>query len=114
MHEEVVERIVEIINDLYDKQKQHTKFHLDQKYYGLRRVKDLFEVAGYEEDVNPVLVRQSFKGVFKEYEINGSVNVLTFKEYLDKIYLSLEKQIDETQKSEHIVILGGIVVFLKK
>lgn len=111
MHEEVVERIVEITSDLYDKQKQHTKFHHDQKYYGLRRVKDLFEVDGYEEDFNPVLVRQSFKGVFKEYEINGSVNVLTFKEYLDKIYLSLEKQIDETQKSEHIVILGCIVVF---
>ena len=111
MHEEVVERIVEITSDLYDKQKQHTKFHHDQKYYGLRRVKDLFEVDGYEEDFNPVLVRQSLKGVFKEYEINGSVNVLTFKEYLDKIYLSPEKQIDETQKSEHIVILGCIVVF---
>ena len=76
----------------------------------------MFEVDGYEEDFNPVLVRQSFKGVFKEYEINGSVNVLTFKEYLDKINLSLEKQIDGTQKSEHTVILGCIVivVFFKK
>ena len=41
--EKIIENIVDITNDLYSKQKQHTKFYYDQTYYGLKEIKDLFE-----------------------------------------------------------------------
>ena len=41
--EKIIEKIVDITNDLYSKQKQHTKFYNDQNYYGLIEMKNLFE-----------------------------------------------------------------------
>ena len=67
------DRIVEITNKLYDLKKQHTKFIHDQSYFGLKRIKDLFELEE-DEDFTSVLMRQSFNGTFKEYEISGSTN----------------------------------------
>ena len=79
----IMEEIVKITNDLYDIQKQHTKLHHDQKYYGLRHLKYLFE-----DDTNydAIFVRSSLKD-FEEYEIPGSIKTLIFEEYLYVVYL---------------------------
>ena len=63
-----------------------------------------------------MLVRQSFKGTFSEYEMNGSINVLTFKEYLDKIYLPLKNKLEEIKKPSMVekkILLRSLVVFKK-
>ena len=63
-----------------------------------------------------MLVRQSFKGTFSEYEMNGSTNILTFKEYLDKIYLPLKNKLQEIKKpslTEKKILLRSLVVFKK-
>ena len=73
VYKKIIERIVEITNKLYDLKKQHTKFLHDQSYFGLKRMKDLFELEE-DEDFTSVLMRQSFNGTFKEYEISGSTN----------------------------------------
>ena len=36
----IIEKIVDITNYLYPKQKQHTKFYNDQTYYGLKEIKN--------------------------------------------------------------------------
>ena len=111
---QVVERIVKITNDLYNKQKQHTRLLRDQAYLGLRDLKYLFE-----EDNNnyeSILVRSSLDGRFEEYEISGSRQVLSLREYLTMIYLPLKKLIDEKQKStkfEHKVQLRMVAIFTK-
>ena len=92
IHKEVIDRIEKIANNLNEIQRQHKKLRHDHSYYGLRKLKDLFKVDE-EEGFTPVLVRQSFKGTLSEYEINGSTKVLTFREYLDKIYLPLKKNL---------------------
>ena len=111
---QVVERIVKITNDLYNKQKQHTRLLRDQAYLGLRDLKYLFE-----EDNNnyeSILVRSSLDGRFEEYEISGCRQVLSLREYLTMIYLPLKKLIDEKQKStksEHKVQLRMVAIFTK-
>ena len=44
VRERIIERIVEITNELYSTQKQHTKFQHDQSCYGLKKIRDLFEL----------------------------------------------------------------------
>ena len=111
---QVVERIVKITNDLYNKQKQHTRLLLDQAYLGLRDLKYLFEEDN--NDYESILVRSSLDGRFEEYEISGSRQVLSLREYLTMIYLPLKKLIDEKQKStksEHKVQLRMVAIFTK-
>ena len=63
-----------------------------------------------------MLVRQSFKGTFSEYEMNGSTSVLTFKEYLDKIYLPLKNKFEEIKNPSMVekkILLRSLVVFKK-
>ena len=98
VYKKIIERIVEITNKLYDLKKQHTKFLHDQSYFGLKRMKDLFELEE-DEHFTSVLMRRSFNGTFKEYEISGSTKVITFEEYLNKIKPSLKSQLEELQKS---------------
>ena len=95
--EKIIERIVEITNELYSTQKQHTKFQLDQSYYGLKKIRDLFELDD-EEDFTAVFVRLAFNGKLKEYEIAGSTKVITFNEYLDKIRSSLLMQLEAVRR----------------
>ena len=112
--EKIIEKIVDITNALYSKQKQHTKFYGDQTYYGLKEIKDLFEKI--DENFKPILMRQSFSGNFIEYEISGSTSVITFNEYLNKIKPSIKIQLEKLQKSDmsgQKVLLRCIVVFKK-
>ena len=111
---QVVERIVKITNDLYNKQKQHKRLLRDQAYLGLRDLKYLFEEDN--NDYESILVRSSLDGRFEEYEISGSRQVLSLREYLTMIYLPLKKLIDEKQKStksEHKVQLRMVAIFTK-
>ena len=115
IHKEVIDRIEKIANNLNEIQRQHKKLRHDHSYYGLRKIKDLFEVDE-EEGFTPVLVRQSFKGTLSEYEINGSTKVLTFREYLDKTYLLLKNKLEEIKNSsivEKKILLRFILVFKK-
>ena len=112
---QVIERIVKISNDLYNKQKQDTRrlFH-DQAYFGLRDLKYLFEEDN--NDYEAIFVRSALDGRFEEYEISFSRQVLSLKEYLTMICLPLKKLIDEKQKSnklEHNVQLRVLAVFTK-
>ena len=112
--EKIIEKIVDIKNDLYSKQKQHTKFYYDQTYYGLKEIKDLFEKK--YEDFTPIIMRESFSGSFVEYQISGSTSVITFNEDLNKIKHSLKIKLESLQKSnisEQKVLLRCIVVFKK-
>ena len=61
-------------------------------------MKDLFELEE-DEDFTSVLMRRSFNGTFKQYEISGSTKVITFEEYLNKIKPSRKSQLEELQKS---------------
>ena len=110
----IIEKVVDITNDLYSKQKQHTKFYGDQTYYGLKEIKNLFKKE--DEDFTSIFMRQSFNGNFIEYEISGSTNVITFNEYLNKIKHSIKNQLEKIQESsthEHKILLRCIVVFKK-
>ena len=111
---QVVERIVKITNDLYNKQKQHTRLLRDQAYFGLRDLKYLFEEDN--NDYETIFVRSSLDGRFEEHEISGNRQVLSLREYLTMIYLPLKKLIDEKQKStksEHKVQLRVVAIFTK-
>lgn len=57
--ERAINRIVELTNELYNIQKQHTSKHKDQTYFGIRDIEHLFDDnnANYYE---PMLVRWSF------------------------------------------------------
>ena len=80
---EVIQEVVNITNNLYNKQKQHTKFQHGQTYFGLRDIKKLFNEDGsiYE----PIFVRSSVKKGFEEYEISGNRNMMSIREYLTTI-----------------------------
>ena len=111
---QVVERIVKITKDLYNKQKQHTRLLRDQAYFGLRDLKYLFEEDN--NDYETIFVRSSLDGRFEEYEISGNRQVLSLREYLTMIYLPLKKLIDKKQKStksEHKVQLRVVAIFTK-
>ena len=56
---EVIQEVVDITNNLYNIQKQHTKLHHDQTYFGLRYIKNLFN----EDDhyYEPIFVRSAVK-----------------------------------------------------
>ena len=53
--EKIIEKIIDITNDLYPKQKQHTKFYNDQTYYGLKEIKNYLKK---DEDFTPILTRK--------------------------------------------------------
>ena len=73
----------------------------------------------FEEDNNgyeAIFVRSALDGRFEEFEISGSRQVFSLKEYLTMVYLSLKKLIDEKQKStksEHKVQLRVVAIFTK-
>ena len=112
--QKIIEKIVDITNYLYPKQKQHTKFYNDQTYYGLKEIKNYLKKK--DEDFTPILTRQSFSGNFIEHEISGSTSVITFNEYLNKIKPSIKIELEKLQKSDmsgQKVLLRCIVVFKK-
>ena len=114
-YRKIIKRIVEIINDLYNKQKQHITLQHHQTYFRLKDLKYLFE-SDDTIDYDPVFVRSSLKNKFEEYEINGSKKILSSKEYLTCIYLWLKKLIYKKQvstKSDHKGQLKTAVVFTK-
>ena len=114
IHMQVIERIVKITNDLYNKQKQHTRLLHDQAYFGVRDLKYLFEEDN--NDYEAIFVKSALDGRFEKYEISGSWQVLSLKEYFTMIYLPLKKLTDEEQEStklEHKVQLRVVAIFTK-
>ena len=104
-HRKIIKTIVKITNDLYNKQKEYRRFQHHQTYYRLKDWKYLFK-SDDTIDYDPVFVRSSLKNKFEEYEINGSKKVLSIKQYLTSIYLTLKKLIYKKQpstKCEHKV-----------
>ena len=61
---QVIERIVKITNDLYNKQKQHTRLLHDQAYFGVRDLKYLFEEDN--NDYEAIFVKSALDGRFEE------------------------------------------------
>ena len=111
---EVIQEVVNITNNLYNKQKQHTKLQHDQTYFGLRDIKNLFN----EDDhiYEPIFVRSALNKGFEEYEISGNRNMMSIKEYLTTIYLPLKRLIDKKQQitnDEQKIIIRIMVVFVK-
>ena len=94
--EKAVTRLVELTNDLYNKQKSHH----DQTYYGIKNLEHLFNTIDPNNYYKPIIVRSSFENNFKEHEIRGDKhkNVM-LKEYLTKITPQLAKLIDELKNS---------------
>ena len=56
---EVIKEVVDITNNLYNIQKQHTKLHHAQTYFGLRDIKNLFNE--YDNIYEPIFVRSAVK-----------------------------------------------------
>ena len=67
---EVIKEVVDITNNLYNKQKQHAQLQHDQTYYGLRDLKKSF--IEYDNIYEPIFVRSTVKKGFEEYEIYGN------------------------------------------
>ena len=98
-HERAVIRLVELTNDLYYKQKQHSSRHHDQTYFGTKDIEHLYndKIDYYYE---PILVRSSFENNFEEYEIRGDKwKNLSLKEYLAVIMPQLTELIDKKKRS---------------
>ena len=64
---EVIQEVVNITNDLYNKQKQHTKLHHDQTYFGLRDIKNLF--IKYDSIYEPIYIKKKDLKSMKYMEI---------------------------------------------
>lgn len=89
--EKAIRRLVELTNILLNKQKQHTKHHHDQTYYGLKDIQYYYA---------PILVRWAFNKNFEQYEIRGDKNRnLLIKEYLAIIYPQLKELTDKKKNS---------------
>ena len=94
-----INRIVELTNELYMIQKQHTSKHKDQTYYGIKDIEHLYNGNIYDY-YEPMSGRWSFNNNFEEYEIRGDkYKSLSVKEHLNIIYPQLEKLIDEKKKA---------------
>ena len=106
MRERAIRRLVELTNILHNKQKQHTKHHHDQTYYGLKDIQHYYE---------PILVRWAFNKNFEQYEIRGDKNRnLSINEYLAIIYPQLKELTDKKKtstKKEQKVQLKIAIVF---
>ena len=58
----------------------------DLYYYGIRDIERLFDKANEEDYYKPILVKSSFKGIYKYYESRGDRDKnLLVKQYLNKI-----------------------------
>ena len=98
IREKVTQEVVDITNNLYNIQKQHTKLQHDQAYHGLRDIKNLFNVN--DNIYEPIFVKSAVKKKrFEEYEISGNRNMISMREYVTTIYSSLKSLIDKKQQS---------------
>ena len=59
IREEVIQEVVDITNNLYNIEKQHTKLQHDQTYYGLGDIRNLFN--GDDNNYEPIFVRSAVK-----------------------------------------------------
>lgn len=112
--ERAIRYLLKETNNLYNIEKQHTKQHHDQVYYGLKDIQNIFN--DYDDDYYvPMLVRTSFNKKYEEYEIRGDRHKnLSVKEYVAIIYPHIKKLLDKKKndtKKEQKIQLSIAVTF---
>ena len=99
-NDEYLRKLVRILND----KEEHSLYDRDDfDYYGIRDIENLFDEASEEDYYKPILVKSSFKGNYKYYEIRGDKEKkLSVRQYLNKITQHLYDLINDPRIARRV------------
>ena len=100
--EKNLDNLVELVNKLNKKEKYKYHDRDDLDYHWIRDIENLFDNVNDNDHYKPILIKSSFKGNYKYYEIRGDKDKkLSAKQYLCKIMPYLRDIINDHKAIEN-------------
>ena len=100
--EKNLDNLVELVNKLNKKEKYKYRDCDDLDYHWIRDIENLFDNVNDNDHYKPILIKSSFKGNYKYYEIRGDKDKkLSAKQYLCKIMPYLRDIINDHKAIEN-------------